>query len=372
MPCHMDPTVYLSPAIHFGIMIALRFSLDYAELISLFRAWAAMPYTTYYFCSAIIILLQEEELPVRGLLFGRLVLMLMAHLREEHKRLEINIPGFRFSIYRQVVLPKVDQWQTSTKELVRLCLEASFRQTPPGDKKERARFYEETRRSIAKLIPNAGSLITNHLMTVLAVVGLVPLWFSEEHTVDLTSKSLAFLVDEKGLAKGKAAADRFLESLSSVLQTEYAIMANRKYGENVNCKSFRIENDRIAKEDKTKKQRMSSDQRFSDLHFLKQCIFQVVGGKVHVHRQGYETVVVSGGLMDRWALGGRVWTLSQLLLQFEDIAKEGFSIPKQLGKQGTGSIVPNWVHDVFPQPFVMSKPYKEQAVVQSLSSLLNN
>jgi hypothetical protein len=97
-----------------------------------------------------------------------------------------------------------------------------------------------------------------------------------------------------------------------------------------------------------------------------------VGGKVHVHRQGYETVVVSGGLMDRWALGGSVWTLSQLLLQFEDIAKEGFSIPKQLGKQGTGSIVPNWVHDIFPEPFAMSKPYKEQAVVQSLSSLLNN
>ncbi len=70
----MDPTFYLSPVIHFGIMIAFRFSLDMVELISAFRAWAAMPYTTYYFSSAIIILLQEEKLPVRGLLFGHFVL----------------------------------------------------------------------------------------------------------------------------------------------------------------------------------------------------------------------------------------------------------------------------------------------------------
>jgi hypothetical protein len=77
-----------------------------------------MPYTTYYFCSAIIILLQEEELPVHGLLFGCLVLMLMNHLREEHRVLETSIPGLHFSVYQAVVLHKADKWKTSTKELV--------------------------------------------------------------------------------------------------------------------------------------------------------------------------------------------------------------------------------------------------------------
>ena len=292
--------------------------------------------------------------------------MLMNHLREEHQVLKVKIPGLRFSLYRAVVIPEEGEWKKSTKELVRLCLEASFRPTPPGDKKERARFYEESRKLIAIQIPNGGSLITNHFMAVLAIVGLVPLWFAGEHTVDVSSKSLAFLVEHKGLVKGKAAADRFLESLSSALQTDYGINANRKYSENVNCKSYRLEKDRIAKEAKTKKE--SSDKRYSDLHFDKQCIFQVVGGQVHVHRFGYETVVVSGGLIDRWALGGRVWKLSQLLLQFEDTSVERFSIPKQLGKQGTDCIVPNWICDVFPRPFVMSNPNKERAVVQSLLS----
>jgi hypothetical protein len=367
LPCHMDPTFYLSPVIHFGIMIAFRFSLDMVELISAFRAWAAMPYTTYYFCSAIIILLQEEKLPVRGLLFGHFVLNLMHHLREEHKRLKINIPGLRFSNYRKVVIPKPDKWQTSTKEMVRLCLEACFRQVPPGEKKERARFYEETRKSIAKEIPNAGPLISNHLMGVLAIVGLVPLWFAAEHTVDTSSKPFVFLVKEKGLEKGKPAADRFLESLSSFLQTEHGITASRRFGENLSCKAFRMEKDRIAKETMTKNE--ESDHRFSDLAFDTQCIFQVVRGQVHVHRQGYKTVEVSGGLIARWALGGRVWTLPQLILQFESTAKNDFSIPKKLGGK---NFVPNWMRGVFPRPFVVRKPNKVGAIVQSLLSKLQN
>jgi hypothetical protein len=246
-------------------------------------------------------------------------------------------------------------------------LEACFRQVPPGEKKERARFYEETRKSIAKEIPNAGPLISNHFMGVLAIVGLVPLWFAAEHTVDTSSKPFVFLVKEKGLEKGKPAADRFLESLSSFLQTEHGITASRRFGENLSCKAFRMEKDRIAKETMTKNE--ESDHRFSDLAFDTQCIFQVVRGQVHVHRQGYETVEVSGGLIARWALGGRVWTLPQLILQFESTAKNDFSIPKKLGGK---NFVPNWMRGVFPRPFVVRKPNKVGAIVQSLLSKLQN
>ena len=85
-------------------------------------------------------------------------------------------------------------------------MDASFRMEPPGDKKERAIVYEKTRKSIAKQIPDAGSLVSNHLMSVLAIVGIIPTWFAEEHTIDATSKSITFLVKNKGLAKGKPAA----------------------------------------------------------------------------------------------------------------------------------------------------------------------
>jgi hypothetical protein len=289
---------------------------------------------------------------------------LMKHLRAKDVDMGKKIPGFRFNTYRTPILPKPEDWKSSTKEILRLCLEASFRQTPPGDKKERARLYEETRKCIGNEIPNAGSLITNHLMAVFAIVGLVPLWYAEEYTVDTSSKSFKFLVKNKGLVKGKPAADRFLESLSSSLKTEHGVTVSRKYSENVCCKAFRIENDRLAKEAGSNKE--SSDHRFSDLIFHNQCIFEVVGGQVHVHRKDFETVVVNGGLIDRWAMGGRVWTLSQLILQFESTAKDVFFIPKELGLASPDSHVPKWVNYVFPKSFVVSQPNEIRAVVLSL------
>ena len=168
---------------------------------------------------------------------------MMRHLHEEHQRLKIKIPGLRFPTYRKVVVPNEEEWKRSTIEVVRLCLEASFRSERPTSKKERAKFYEQTRKMIQKEIPNGGLLVTNHLMAILAIVGLVPLWFAEEHTVETTSKSIMFLVKHKGLVKGKPAAQCFLDSLSGALLSIHGIAASRKYTENVCCKAYRIETD---------------------------------------------------------------------------------------------------------------------------------
>ena len=165
-----------------------------------------MPFTSYYFCSAVVLLLQLVKLPVWGFLIGRLVLVLMKHICKEHQEAKIKIPGLRFAMYQKVVLPKKEGWVTSCKEVCQLCLNASFQINPPGDKKERALVHKKTRKLIAEQIPDVGSLVSNHLMSVLAIVSLVPTGFAEEHTIDATSKSITFLVKNKGLAKGKPAA----------------------------------------------------------------------------------------------------------------------------------------------------------------------
>jgi hypothetical protein len=63
--CHMDPSFFVSSVIHFGLMLAFRHSLDFAKLVSVFRAWATMPYTSYYFCSGVILQLQQPQIPIR-------------------------------------------------------------------------------------------------------------------------------------------------------------------------------------------------------------------------------------------------------------------------------------------------------------------
>jgi len=106
VPCHMDPSFYVSPVIHFGLMLSFRHSLHFGELVSVFRAWASMPFTSYYFVSGCIVLLQQKELPLRGLLIGHSLLNIMKGLREDHQGLKKKIPGLRFPIYRKVVVPE--------------------------------------------------------------------------------------------------------------------------------------------------------------------------------------------------------------------------------------------------------------------------
>jgi hypothetical protein len=237
-------------------------------------------------------------------------------------------------------------------------LEASFRHVPPGDKKERAVFYEKTRKAIADEIPNAGGLITNHLMGIFAITGIVPLWFAEEHSVDTQSKSICFFVENKGLTKGKPAAQRFLDSVSTVLHHEYGILCTRKYSENVGCKCFRMECTEC------------SDSKFSDLVFDRQCVFEVVSGEVHVHRRGCQKVVVKGSLVNRWALGGRFWNIPQLILNFGSTAKVGFRLPRGLGDQGGNRLVLEWTIQFFPPTFIVrnwhTRGNKTREMVQKL------
>jgi hypothetical protein len=60
-------------------------------------------------------------------------------------------------------------------------------------------------------------------MAVFAIVGLAPLWFAEEHTINTSSKLIKFLVAKKALVKGKPAAQHFLDSLSLALEYQHGI-----------------------------------------------------------------------------------------------------------------------------------------------------
>jgi hypothetical protein len=188
-------------------------------------------------------------------------LILTSELWEEHQGLKKKIPGLRFTTYRKIVIPGRDAWVGSTREGICLCLEARYCHDPPGDKKEQALYYEKKRKAIAKEIPDAGGIITNHLMAVFDIVGLVPLWFVEEHTANTSSKSINFLVEKKGVVKGKPAAQLFLESLSLALECQHGIVPTRQYSKNVFCKAFCLSCIE------------GLEEHFSNLVFEIQCVF---------------------------------------------------------------------------------------------------
>lgn len=86
-PCHMDTSFFVSPIIHFGLMPTFHYLLDFAKLVSVFRVWAAMPYTSFYFCSAVILL--QRHLLVWGLKLGHFILTLMRITKVQKQRSQV-------------------------------------------------------------------------------------------------------------------------------------------------------------------------------------------------------------------------------------------------------------------------------------------
>jgi hypothetical protein len=147
-------------------------------------------------------------------------------------------------------------------------------------------------------------------MAVFANIGLVPLWFGEEHSAKTSFTSINIFFKEKGRAKGRPAAQWFLDSLSLALQCQHGIMVTRKYAENIGCKVFCL----ACTE--------GSDEHFSNLTFQNHPrISKSVSSKLITVTYmfiilGFRTSVVHGPLIDCWAFGGRFWLLPHLLLQF--------------------------------------------------------
>jgi hypothetical protein len=162
-----------------------------------------------------------------------------AHEKTSVRNIKVQRKRFQTCVLPPTgVVPGEDKWISSMMEVICLCLEASLHHHPPGDKKDRAVFYERHRKVFSKEISDAGSLITNHLMAVFIIFGLVPLWFAEEHTVKTSSKLIACLISEKGLVKGKRVTQHFLDSLSSALECQHGIAVTHKSSENVGSKTF--------------------------------------------------------------------------------------------------------------------------------------
>ena len=80
--CNYDPALYHSSIMHFTTMATFHHDLNFLEMISVLRAFAACPQAPVYYCLAMLIVCQTKSLSetVRGCEIGRFVLRIMVQL----------------------------------------------------------------------------------------------------------------------------------------------------------------------------------------------------------------------------------------------------------------------------------------------------
>jgi hypothetical protein len=307
-------------------MMISKFQLDYGEVMSILRCQALTPYSNYFLCEQLINMLERANLPLNGFQLGYLIFEKMHKSALDYESTQgKNIPGLRFAKYRCIehITEKVFIEQTTAMVYHGLCTMQHF--STIKNKAEKAKLYGQVVTRFMAILPNFGLLVCNHFMFIMAILGMVPLWFANEFHGGNDSRGVVFLQKNYGLPRGKDSTKQLLKGMCHAIETKHGEIVCHRSGENIICKSFRLE--------------VGSDGRFTDLVFFGQHIYVVEGDKVRVFFQNGKEVVLDGPLVQFWPYAGGMASaseLNQFLLPKLGGSLGSFRMPAEL--QWTGKI----------------------------------
>eukprot|EP00978_Attheya_sp_CCMP212_P014407 scaffold36669_cov47-Attheya_sp.AAC.1 len=340
-PCHMQPSVFISPVIHFTLMLSFWYMLDYIEVLSCLMAWCHTMFTPYYYCHVIQSLMHQDnrrQPPVTGVMLGHHILSQMIKLRVDDQESDSNIIGKRFPTYRLRELPTKRDWHNMVMECSRsLLLNHKNFPSAPTNKPSRSKVYSTLLNAIVKHVPDAGHLHGHHIMAVLSIMGMCPLWYYYECPINAKPRAIQFLIDNYDVPKGKGSSSILLASLCEALKKAYGRFVCVREGENIVCKVYRM------------RPGSTSDKTYCDIVYEGQCIFEVTEECIIIHFSATHKIKHHGQLLTNWACDGKMMSMSELLDQFDFDAVD-FGYPTKLGKINK-YMLPTWANEYFPHPF---------------------
>ena len=263
-PCNLDPWGHYSSIIEATLLLDRKFKLSLPERLSLLRAMAVAPNSSYLYAAASTVLLQLGKLNPRHrkqYRFGLLVANLMNDIHQKLANGRRKCPPRRFNCYRKYVVPDEEDWNEECDRLLLLHL------TTPDIKKkaDRQAAYKEVRRALADIFPNVDVLGGNHLVAIAGTLGLLPLWVTTEIEIQpgRSTKWLMtrFYADET--ERGSIKLEDVVLNLVAALTTRNGGTFSRRKVENIICKVFRRNNRNI------------SDGSFFDVLFPEQNLYSV-------------------------------------------------------------------------------------------------
>jgi hypothetical protein len=310
-PCNMDPMGFYQPFIHYILLLVDHFGLSLPETVGLISAIEVLPNTSYYFSAAAQALLATHPDDLhrchRGFAFGYLVASLLLRFRQQRT---VSCPGVRFCIYWEAELPTGQEWEDrcTLKTLACLRFHAAFDSLV--DKKKRATQYKKLRKHFCSTTAQCDLLVTNHVLGICSVLGLLPSWVRNEIEVSATSRYMKWFLTKYEIPTGSETVEQITEALKHLLSLRYQIPFSRRHIENILCKVYR------------NKTNGASDRRFCDIAFPGQMLFTCEGGGLRIMFP--EDSILEDTFVDQYLIAK--WPFDNSLLSVEDlIGKLGMS-----------------------------------------------
>ena len=322
LPCHLNPGVYHSVYLYPLMLLVQHFRLTLPEIVSLFIAISRIPNTGVPFMKAAIILLgkyNKKTLPphCRGVRFGMLVHNLSTSIWLSEPLAERKL--LRFYTYRPVRFERsYHVWKDECKHLLSACLH-SWANYP--DKKGKATSgktrYQSIHKSIQNILPDCGVLITNHIIGMLSIVGLLPEWVQHEIMFDNTTRSAKFLREMYSLKEGSTQAGyrNLLSTLRTALENNIGRCFPPRILENVVCKLFREKSPDAE----------SRNARFVDFLLLNQPVFTYDSNGISIFSKGNGRETVES-FIEKFPYNGSQLTMREIATKLN--ITQGRTFPK--------------------------------------------
>jgi hypothetical protein len=208
-------------------------------------------------------------------------------------------------MYWEPELPNGQQWEErcSLKTLACLRFHAAFGSLV--DKKKRSIQYKKLRKHFCSTTPNVDLLITNHILGICSCLGLLPTWVRSEIEVSSTkSRYMKWFLEYFNLPSCPDTLEQIMENLRSTLSSRYGVPFTRRKLENILCKVYR------------NRTGSTSDQKYYDLAFLGQMLFECEGDALRIsYLSGSEfhSTLVDDFLVSKWSFQNTLLTVEDIL-----------------------------------------------------------
>mmetsp|Transcript_43306 Transcript_43306/g.104920 ORF Transcript_43306/g.104920 Transcript_43306/m.104920 type:complete len:790 (-) Transcript_43306:64-2433(-) len=276
---NMDHTGYVQPVLHMIILLTKEFNINSVGLLGICLAWIQDPGSAYYMCAAGAILLNRKNMHSDFLsiidadpyLFSFFFVMLTDRVIEESDQKKYS-DIWRLTTYvsrlyvdqdtGKVVMPRercrihfgkdFNKWKDDVNYLFFVCAYVShlFKEAPI--QKDRHTVGSKVTDLLSDKMGSCGRLVVGHFITLLTILGFLPMHFKDCKRADTASKQIKYF-DHKcqldsglpesqskslGIIESQQELDAFMKraSISLTKKTKKQVTEGRM--EQVLCKLF--------------------------------------------------------------------------------------------------------------------------------------
>jgi hypothetical protein len=219
--CHMNCYRYLSAWIHYASKIIKQFSLSYDDAVGLVIGMYC-DNNAIDFVQVARDLLREDDSVVNeslsdlGFSVRQRMVVKKKQIRERYGTGFTYPQRFRYC-WQQSWFPKMLDKKNfrAEKDLVATkCRRLKREFSDIADRDSRLRIYTELRVFLQENIFGAGELVSNHLIAIMSVLGMLPSWMSTISYLKTSSNNYCWLVQKYKIGARQADANMFLRRLA--------------------------------------------------------------------------------------------------------------------------------------------------------------